>query len=590
MLLLILTLISILSLPNVYSSTSRRSVFYDLKSDHDESICFTADCVQTASRIRSWMNFSENPCNNFYEYACGGFMSNIEPSIKKKITPFTTLNTDILKQISKILQEDKKYNEIYPFQIAKQIYKKCIKEGNEFNEELNFEDILIQSSYNLVSSIAKWPLFNGTQWDKESWSWIDVIQTLRNMELQYDGLLFDLTLVRDQRNTSKLLLKKDVEVYMINIPYFTELRKILKRTPKKMIANYFFIKTLIVITDHYTFNNTDDQCVSLTKRLLPVSVNAMYIRASFPEIPKDAIRITVNMKKQLQRMIKRSDWIDAGTKIKALEKLEYMTIQLGYSDVFLNDSKIENYYNGLELKENSTLIEDVMAINLFKTNKKFRQYRRILKNPPKYSEVTSVNSFYDVDRNAVSIPVSLLQSSFFGVKRLNYLNYASFGSIVAYAISNSFSLLGHLRDQHGNLVTWWEDDTYEHYINKTKCLKTQYDNYHENNKTITITDRIISSLFSDTFSSKASYLAYKDWSKRHSDELGLPFIKLTPIQLFWISLGQMHCSNSKDLVSKHSVETQYRVNGVFRHLSEFSEDFHCPTESFMNPSKKCELF
>lgn len=173
-----------------------------------------------------------------------------------------------------------------------------------------------------------------------------------------------------------------------------------------MVANYFFIKTLLFITRHnrsLTKQNTNNsiKCASLTKQLLPVSVNALYVRTYFSQLPKDAVRITVNMQRQLKRMIKRSDWLDSETKINALEKLEYMTIQLGYSDMYLNDRKIENYYKKLELIENGTIVEDEMAFNAFKTNRRFKQYERQTKSAAMYSDVSTANSLYDINRNAV---------------------------------------------------------------------------------------------------------------------------------------------------------------------------------------------
>lgn len=176
-----------------------------------------------------------------------------------------------------------------------------------------------------------------------------------------------------------------------------------------MVANYFFLKTLLFITRHNanltqetpSDLTTHTKCVSLTKTLLPVSLNAIYARTYFVQLPKDAIRIAINMRRQLKRMIKRSDWLDSGTKINALEKLDYMTIQLGYSEMYLNDTKIESYYNGIKLNENGTLIDDEMAINLFNTNRKFRQYGRRTKSAPMYSDVSTANSLYDINRNAV---------------------------------------------------------------------------------------------------------------------------------------------------------------------------------------------
>lgn len=38
--------------------------------------CLSADCVQIAARVISNINFSANPCTDFYQYACGGWIAN----------------------------------------------------------------------------------------------------------------------------------------------------------------------------------------------------------------------------------------------------------------------------------------------------------------------------------------------------------------------------------------------------------------------------------------------------------------------------------------------------------------------------------
>jgi hypothetical protein len=59
----------------------------------DVQVCSSSECVITAGMMLSKMNASVDPCNDFYEYSCAAFVSNV--NIPPDKTYYTTLGGDM---------------------------------------------------------------------------------------------------------------------------------------------------------------------------------------------------------------------------------------------------------------------------------------------------------------------------------------------------------------------------------------------------------------------------------------------------------------------------------------------------------------
>lgn len=95
---------------------------------------------------------------------------------------------------------------------------------------------------------------------------------------------------------------------------------------------------------------------------------------------------------------------------------------------------------------------------------------------------------------------------------------------------------------------------------------------------------------------KAAYGAYQRYVQQNGAESTLPGMDYTPNQLFWISAAHSAC-----MVTRPELEIElytndphapnnFRIIGSFSRLKLFSDDFNCPTDSPMNPTKKCHVW
>jgi len=75
--------ITLLSLLIIFISIQNQK-----KSENSNNICLTSSCVHVSDRIITKMNFSVDPCDDFYSFACGGWINkNLEiPQQLERIT------------------------------------------------------------------------------------------------------------------------------------------------------------------------------------------------------------------------------------------------------------------------------------------------------------------------------------------------------------------------------------------------------------------------------------------------------------------------------------------------------------------------
>lgn len=83
------------------------------------------------------MDESVNPCEDFYEFACGEYLRKTDiPEDKSSLTSFSIIQDEVDKQLEKILTEEPQQNETKPFKLAKIFTKTCLDEAT-LNERGN---------------------------------------------------------------------------------------------------------------------------------------------------------------------------------------------------------------------------------------------------------------------------------------------------------------------------------------------------------------------------------------------------------------------------------------------------------------------
>ncbi|KAM8903264.1 neprilysin-like isoform 1-T1 [Spinachia spinachia] len=174
-------------------------LFATQKSDE---ICTSADCTQSASRLIENMDASVDPCDNFYQYACGGWLKkNIIPETSSIYSTFDILR-DELEVILKGVLEKTVDGEAAALTKAKTLYRSCT---NESLIELRGGAPLLD----MLHLVFEWPIAVD-DWETnygKTWRLEDVLAKLN--EKYVTRLLVNFFIGTDDRNSNSHIIYFD---------------------------------------------------------------------------------------------------------------------------------------------------------------------------------------------------------------------------------------------------------------------------------------------------------------------------------------------------------------------------------------------
>ena len=146
------------------NSSSRYKIFNndEIDNDSDSNLCLTKSCVKVAAEIISRIDQTKDPCDDFYEFACGNY-------IQSKNVPDDNFLRNLLQEIQdevyfemrKYLEHDdgqESHNNSYDaIQQIKLMYRSCIN-----NYEIRDEDRAVSELLNLLEQTGgQWSLLKG---------------------------------------------------------------------------------------------------------------------------------------------------------------------------------------------------------------------------------------------------------------------------------------------------------------------------------------------------------------------------------------------------------------------------------------------
>ncbi|KAK5647015.1 hypothetical protein RI129_005479 [Pyrocoelia pectoralis] len=173
-----------------------------IRDQNSKNICLTPGCIHTASHVLNNMDPSIDPCDDFYQFACGNFIKKTNiPDDKSSVTSFSVISDLLQEQLRTMIEEPVKQGEPKPFVLLKRIYKSCMN-------TTAIEKDGLTTIKSILKDLGGWPVLEGPKWDQGKFDWRQSVYKFRKAGYSVDYFM-DFSVGIDLKNSSRRVIDID---------------------------------------------------------------------------------------------------------------------------------------------------------------------------------------------------------------------------------------------------------------------------------------------------------------------------------------------------------------------------------------------
>ena len=272
----------------------------------------------------------------------------------------------------------------------------------------------------------------------------------------------------------------------------------------------------------------------------------------------------VQIKCTFREMLDSLEWLSTETKELCFNKLNKMTLELGFST-----QSFTNYELYLEILKTlyKSPLETVAAIVKYKYSKQINKINGTEQNDIQWkAQSHDINAYYDPVLNKIFVPRALLQEPFIDMESKSR-NFGLIGIILAHELSHGFDNFGILYDVSGNQHLWWKETELEHYSKLVEPLVQQFNTHglpgqkllSENLADYTALSIIVNILRNNNVPIRTYMKTFESYAVLWKDDSSK--------------------SSVRNLIDVHS-PNHYRVNQILVNIKQFRIVFKVPEPEF----------
>jgi putative endopeptidase len=337
----------------------------------------------------------------------------------------------------------------------------------------------------------------------------------------------------------------------------------------------------------------DERALQVVNGATGEALGKLYVDKMFPEKAKQkATEMIKYVIKAYEKRILTLTWMSTETKAKAIEKLNNMTIKIGYPDKWKD-------YSALTIKspaEGGTYYDNTMSISNWSFKRNIDKLAKPVDKTEWGMSPQTVNAYYNPSNNEIVFPAAILQPPFYDYNADEAVNYGGIGAVIGHEISHGFDDSGSRYNAEGNLVNWWTEEDLKQFTVLGTDLANQYSAL-EPLPGIKVDGKFtLGENIGDLGGINAAYDGLQLYLKMQGNP-GL-IDGYTPEQRLFISWATIWRSKMRDEAIKNQVKTDPHTPGMYRayvpllNLETFHKAFDIkPGDGmYLEPEKRVKIW